>query len=93
MNKSGDGAPGIVVNTFTANNGTAGISITASYSGCCDNGELNWVQTITATSAPKPGKLRHIMILCPAKNILFSWPGTGQRISWDLIPNHTTTAP
>jgi hypothetical protein len=107
MSKSGDGNPGavntIVVTTFAANNGTpgvanAGITIAAYYAGCCDNGQMNWVQTLTTDTQPLAGETIPFPdcftgppTQCP---YYFGWsPGASGWRSWDFISSHTTTTP
>jgi hypothetical protein len=102
MNKSGDGNPGdvnrIVVTTFAANNGAAGITIAAYYIGCCNNGQMNWVQTLTTDTQPLFGEtipfsdcLTNAPSQCP---YYFGWPPGGPTwSSWDFMSNHTTTSP
>jgi hypothetical protein len=104
ITKSGDGSPGavntIVVTSFTdtSRSGAHGANIQAHFTGCCDNGQLNWVQTITSDSQPLPGKTPPYKDCfngppdqCP---YYFGWPpgGTGWT-SWDIINAHTSVCP
>ncbi len=103
MTNSGGGTPGqvgvIVVTGTTANNGTAatnsvaGMTLEAYYIGCCENGTLNWVQTITATSHPLGGNTPPYNDAMPGQApYYFGWPGSSG-VAWDLISNHTTVCP
>jgi hypothetical protein len=95
--KSGDGSLGdcgaIIVTTFT--NTSSGIHIEAYYIGCCDN-DLNWVQTITATSCPPSGKTPpYNDAFTKSPPYYFGPPGTGNAGNgfWDEIGTHTTDYP
>jgi len=100
--KSGDGKEGdigkIVVTSYQNINGYAGIRIEAHYIGCCDGGDMNWVQTVTATSAPPAGKTPPYAdcfagppTQCP---YYFGWPPGGSGwTSWDSMSSHSTTCP
>jgi len=104
LNKSGDGNPGdinkIVVTSFqdTSSGGYHSAHIVAYFSGCCNGGQLNWVQTITTDTHPPPGETipwPDALYKPPSQTpYYYGWPPGGTDwISWDFMSSHTTTCP
>jgi len=101
LNKAGDDNTGdinkIVVTQFTDTSagGTHSAHIAAYFIGCCDSGQMNWVQTITKDTDPLPGKTIPYFDCFtgpPTQTpYYFGWPGSGA--GWDLISTHTTICP
>ena len=99
MHKSGDGHIGdinkIVVTTFAANSGDAGITIEANFIGCCDNGQMNWVQTLTLDTQPVTGEtipFTDALVKPPTQTpYYYGWPPGGPTwLPQDFMFNQTT---
>jgi hypothetical protein len=99
---TGNGSPGdcgnIVVTSFTStnDNGNPGAVIQAYYVGCCDDGDLNWVQTVTDDSNLPNGKTLPFNDPGPLPPYYLGPPGSGRPPNWnagDEIENHTEDYP